>query len=445
MVEYLIQNRLVDIDGKDFENMNALMQAAIMGHVKCAELLIEWGCDVNCSSASGLSVLHYAVCGGNKKLIELILKKTGQIPDKNLFRLLIQKGCIDTLKLLSKQFVKDGDRIDLSKLCQKYPYNEIKDTIELLRNILETQICNMQTCKELLHEAHEHFSTIIEVQPLLQEVHALFSYYNNLLKNPGEVDCMLSSDSFKLFIEPKLLIWSNERIIDFSQLEYSDDTIGKGAFGSVKKATLDEKHFAVKCVDFARVKASLLVKEAENMLSLHHDNIVEFYGHVHVLLNDEGKPMVHFIMELCKEDLEKHFIQKGPENDRNPDRAACFDSSYQYFLNIAMQIFNGLSYIHSENLIHKDIKLANIMISFDYRIKIADCGLSDVLEGDVEETKERKGTRVYMYQPPEVHQSTCRYSYATDIFSASLVLYELYVGQIYYKTCLLYTSPSPRD
>ena len=260
----------------------------------------------------------------------------------------------------------------------------------------------------------------------------------------GEADdlyYLISSDSFKMLkFEPYFalsisdLVISNESVINILEVKITDDILGKGSFGSVRVGVHSETglSYAVKCIDLIKsktekeLKISFLVLEIENILKLRHDNIVDFLGHK--LSHEKGRPFLYLITELCKEDFHKHFVEDGPTNDRNPGSARDYDSSLQYFLNIVCQFFDGLSFIHMKKFVHKDIKLQNIFISYDYRVKIGDFGLSDQLKGDVMRSK--GGTPLYL--PPEVHKSRL-YSFATDIFASGLVLYEIWQGEIYYE------------
>jgi eukaryotic-like serine/threonine-protein kinase len=56
-------------------------------------------------------------------------------------------------------------------------------------------------------------------------------------------------------------------------------------------------------------------------------------------------------------------------------------SRYYEYLPIALDIANGMAYLHSRNLIHRDLKPSNILLTRDHRAKIADFGMSVAYTG----------------------------------------------------------------
>ncbi|KAI1328175.1 kinase-like domain-containing protein [Xylariaceae sp. FL0255] len=100
--------------------------------------------------------------------------------------------------------------------------------------------------------------------------------------------------------------------------------------------------------------------------SLHHPNIVETIR----LCNDHGR--WNHVMEYCSEgDLfnlvsKKHLL---PEN-RDSDRLCLFK-----------QLCQGINYLHSHGVAHRDIKLENLLITKDSKLKITDFGVSEVFTG----------------------------------------------------------------
>ena len=73
-------------------------------------------------------------------------------------------------------------------------------------------------------------------------------------------------------------------------------------------------------------------------------------------------------------------------------------SRYYEYLPIALDIANGMAYLHSKNVVHRDLKPSNILLTRDHRAKIADFGMSVALAG--QELTAETGT--YRYMAPEV-------------------------------------------
>ena len=102
------------------------------------------------------------------------------------------------------------------------------------------------------------------------------------------------------------------------------------------------------------------------------------------------------------------------------------DSSRFYeYLPIALDIANGMAYLHSRNVIHRDLKPSNILMTADSRAKIADFGMSVANTG--QELTAETGT--YRYMAPEVirHES---YSSNADVYSFGIVLWQLVTREI---------------
>lgn len=92
---------------------------------------------------------------------------------------------------------------------------------------------------------------------------------------------------------------------------------------------------------------------------------------------------------------------------------------------IALQILCGLSYLHSRNLVHRDIKPGNILLNSKGEVKVTDFGISKEFIDGIEYSKTFVGTRAFM-SPERI--SCCEYDYKSDVWSFGLVLYELATG-----------------
>ena len=90
---------------------------------------------------------------------------------------------------------------------------------------------------------------------------------------------------------------------------------------------------------------------------------------------------------------------------------------WSYFI----QICYALEYLHKNNIIHRDIKTCNILVSHNNYIKVGDFGVSKILKkGKLASTV--IGTPVYM--SPEIINSNL-YDHKIDIWSLGCVLYEM--------------------
>ena len=94
------------------------------------------------------------------------------------------------------------------------------------------------------------------------------------------------------------------------------------------------------------------------------------------------------------------------------------------------QIIEAIGYIHTRNIVHRDIKLDNILLDGKGNVKIGDFGVSRLyVEGQV--MKEQWGTPAYI--APEILEDKGYKGYAVDIWSAGVVLYSMLYGSVPFK------------
>ncbi|NXO89699.1 E2AK2 kinase, partial [Certhia brachydactyla] len=215
----------------------------------------------------------------------------------------------------------------------------------------------------------------------------------------------------------------NETFLDlFEKIE----PIGVGGFGNVFKARskCDGTTYAIKRVEFTeKVK-----REAEGLAKLTHENIVRYHcswkGYDHIKypdssLNFEAKKILCFFiqMEFCEQGTLEKWIAKNRE-----------DRKYHAMAQTKfLQIVKGVEYIHSKDLIHRDLKPQNIFISHDDKIKIGDFGL--VTSVALETLTEDRGTKSYM--APE--QSGAKYGKEVDIYALGLIWFEILSAYTYHE------------
>ncbi|XP_054135256.1 interferon-induced, double-stranded RNA-activated protein kinase [Melozone crissalis] len=193
--------------------------------------------------------------------------------------------------------------------------------------------------------------------------------------------------------------------------------IGAGGFGNVFKATskCDKTTYAIKRVEFTEK----VEREARGLARLSHENIVRYHcswrGYDRIKgsgsrWNSDPEILCLFIqMEFCEQGTLEDWIIKNSKDQKYHEMAQ------KNFL----QIVKGVQCIHSEKLIHRDLKPQNIFISHDNKIKIGDFGL--VTSVAFETLTENRGTRSYM--APE--QIGTKYGKEVDIYALGLIWFEI--------------------
>lgn len=108
------------------------------------------------------------------------------------------------------------------------------------------------------------------------------------------------------------------------------------------------------------------------------------------------------------------------------------DAHYQSFI---YQILVGLKYIHSANVLHRDLKPGNLLVNADCELKICDFGLARGFSNDPEKNAgfltEYVATR--WYRAPEIMLSFQSYTKAIDVWSVGCILAELLGGKPLFK------------
>ena len=94
------------------------------------------------------------------------------------------------------------------------------------------------------------------------------------------------------------------------------------------------------------------------------------------------------------------------------------------------QVLEGVYYCHRKRVIHRDIKLDNVLLNYNGEIKLCDFGVSKRVE-EGEKITEQCGTPAYI--APEVIKGKGYYGFASDIWSSGVLLYTMLYGTIPFK------------
>lgn len=224
-----------------------------------------------------------------------------------------------------------------------------------------------------------------------------------------------------------------------------ESKIGEGGFGITYKAVqtglyrpvcIKEYFLAGRCVrntqartvhlqgiseeKFERFRQAF-VKEAQTVASLHHPNIVEV---IDIFDENNTSYMVMTFIEGCS--LQRIVNTNGP-------------LSYPDAVNYMAQISNAVDYIHKHNILHRDIKPDNIMVTPDYKAILIDFGSAREFEQD--KTQMHTSMLTHGYAPPEQYTSNSRKGSYTDIYALGATLYFILTGKVPLEAAARLTEP----
>lgn len=195
----------------------------------------------------------------------------------------------------------------------------------------------------------------------------------------------------------------------FTELELT----GRGAYGEVFVAhdSVLNRRVAIKRYFKSTQQLVDLLQSVSHWSKLNHPNIAQILDY----RNEEG--IFSLTMTYCGQG---EILLRLPSLRNNQAKLASYFS----------QIGNAVSYIHSQNLVHRDLKLSNIMVDDSDNAVLIDLDLCV----DVGSTlvKNQVGTLAYM--APELLREGCSHSFYSDQFALGVILFELVIGKQFENT-----------
>lgn len=201
------------------------------------------------------------------------------------------------------------------------------------------------------------------------------------------------------------------------------EILGEGTFGQVNYGKWQGLDVAVKQLKTEKLTGRAqeeFIQEASTMMSLRAPYIVSLYG-----ITLEPPAMV---LEYLSGGSLDQWLHGEDELDWN----------YRYSL--ALDIAKGLSYLHSQNIVHRDLKSLNILLDEHGRAKLCDFGLARVKSESTKgaQTKTLQGqdyqvgTELWM-APELLNPQTARYTAKSDMYSYGVILWEIAAREYPYQ------------
>lgn len=192
----------------------------------------------------------------------------------------------------------------------------------------------------------------------------------------------------------------------------NESVVGSGTYGKVFKGThvYTKNLVALKRIRMEGERDGFPVtamREVKLLQSLKHANIVE----LHEVMIEKNE--CYMVFEYLSHDLTGLLNHPTYKLDAAQKK------------HLAMQLFEGLDYLHKRGVLHRDIKAANILVSSDGILKLADFGLARFYAKRHQLDYTNRVITIW-YRSPELLLGETRYGAAVDIWSAACVMVEIF-------------------
>lgn len=152
--------------------------------------------------------------------------------------------------------------------------------------------------------------------------------------------------------------------------------------------------------------------EIQVMQAISHPNIIKYYQTVYTA------DSINIIMELVENNSLIEYLRAQPTKRATEQNVKI----------IMKDVLKAIAYLHSKNIVHRDIKLQNILISKDMKIKLIDFGFSTY---DNQIHYDFCGTPHYI--SPQIISKGGYIGQAADIWAIGIMMYKLLVGTFPFK------------
>ncbi len=229
---------------------------------------------------------------------------------------------------------------------------------------------------------------------------ALYGLINieNYIKDPSEIN---EKKLNEIMLQENILFLQGigTKPEDFESIKSKDKEytiLGHGNFGFAEKmrSKLNNKLYAIKRLPVKKDISQDFIRETNIMIQLNNKNVIKFYGYFQgyekieklkyiykTNENDKNSPyqgekddkkMYFLVLDFASNGSLKDYYEKYMKEKKPIEQ--------EFIIKILFQLLSGLRYLHSVKIMHRDIKMDNILLDENNNIKISDFGISAVLD-----------------------------------------------------------------
>eukprot|EP00899_Mesostigma_viride_P028315 jgi/Mesvir1/8669/Mv02609-RA.1 len=189
--------------------------------------------------------------------------------------------------------------------------------------------------------------------------------------------------------------------------------VASGSFGDLYKGTYFGQEVAIKVLKTERLSSNLqreFAQEVSIMRKVRHKNLVQFKGAC------TRAPNLCIVTEFMSGGSVYDFLHRKNVHLKTAS-----------ILKVGLDVARGMDYLHRNNIIHRDLKTANLLLDENEVVKVADFGVARVMNMTAGHMTAETGT--YRWMAPEVIEHK-HYDHKADVFSYGIVLWEMVSGRI---------------
>ncbi|XP_057731678.1 serine/threonine-protein kinase STY46-like isoform X3 [Arachis stenosperma] len=235
------------------------------------------------------------------------------------------------------------------------------------------------------------------------------------LKENGTINTAEQGNTGFKFISSHVNFATNRNDVWDERCLRCEKKIASGSFSDLYKGIFCNQDVAIKVLKDDHLNENIqreFYQEIYILSKIQHKNVVRFFGAC-------TKPPNHYLVT--------EYMSGGSMYDFLHIKKAAL--SLPWLLKVAIEVSEGMKYLHQNDIIHRDLKTANLLMDDKGVVKVADFGVARVNNQSGVMTAE---TGTYRWMAPEVIEHK-PYDHKADVYSFGIVLWELLTGKLPYE------------